>query len=258
MEMNSRDEKMEYGDYLVNATGAEGQVRIYAVTSRDMAEEARQIHGLSPTATAALGRLLSAGVMMGSMMKGEDDILTIQIRSDGPVGGLTVTARPDGTARGYAIHPQEDVPPLRKGKLDVGGLVGRGTLSVIRDLGLKEPYTGQVSLQSGEIAQDIAYYYAVSEQVNSVVSLGVLVDPDLHVRQAGGFILQLMPFASEEVISLLEKNVSSLPSATTMLEEGLSPEDMIARVMSGLPFQVYDRMPVSYRCECSRERVEQI
>lgn len=254
--MEDRNEKMISGDYLVNATGADGQLRVYAVSSRAMAEEARQIHDLSPTATAALGRLLSAGVMMGSMMKGENDILTLQIRSDGPIGGLTVTARPNGTARGYTIHPQEDVPPVRKGKLDVGGLVGKGTLSVIRDLGLKEPYTGQVNLVSGEIAQDIAYYYAVSEQVNSVVSLGVLVDPDLHVRQAGGFILQLMPFASEDVISVLEKNVASLPTSTTMLEEGCTPEDMIGRVLTGLPYQINERMPVSYHCECSHERVE--
>ena len=243
-------------DYMVTATGAQGQVRIYAVTSRQMAEEARRIHGTSPVATAALGRLLSAGVMMGSMMKGEQDVLTLQIRSDGPLGGLTVTARPDGTARGYVIHPEADVPPKWKGKLDVGGAVGRGTLSVIRDLGLKEPYTGQVALQSGEIAEDLAYYYAVSEQVNSIVSLGVLVDTDLTVRQAGGFILQLMPFASEEVIAALEKTMAALPSATVMLEQGLDPEGMIGRVMEGLPYQINAHLPAAYRCECSRERVE--
>ncbi len=243
-------------DYIVHATAADGQVRVFASLTKDMVEEARKIHGTSPTATAALGRLLTAGSMMGSMMKGQDDLLTLQIKCDGPIGGLTVTARSDGSARGYVVNPAADLPPKAKGKLNVGGAVGAGILSVIRDMGMKEPYTGQVNLVGGEIAEDITYYYAASEQINSSVGLGVLVDTDGSVKQAGGFILQLMPFAEDGLIRSLEENLKDIPPVTTMLESGMSPEDIISRILKGYDVSFYNRLGASYRCECSRERVE--
>jgi len=248
---------MDFGpDYIIHASGAENQVMIYAATTRNMVEEARRIHQTTPVMTAALGRLLTAGSIMGSMLKNEDDLITLQIKCSGPAGGLTVTACPDGSVRGYAVHPDADMPPKARGKLDVGGAVGSGELSVIRDLGLKEPYVGTVQLVSGEIAEDLTYYFASSEQVNSSVGLGVLVDTDNTVRQAGGFILQLMPFASEELVSSLEKNLSELPPVTTMLDDGLDPESIIMKVLKGHDINFYDRVDAEYKCRCSRERVE--
>ena len=243
-------------DYIVHAAGADSQVRIYAASTRNLVEKARSLHNTSPVATAALGRLLTAGTMMGSMMKGEDDLLTLQIVCNGPIGGLTVTASSDGAVKGYVREPSVMLPPSSKGKLDVGGALGSGVLSVIRDLGLKEPYVGQTQLVSGEIAEDLTYYYAVSEQTNSSVALGVLMNKDNTVREAGGFILQLMPFADEAVISRLEENVAGLPSVTTMLAEGETPESMIRRVMAGMDVQFYETLDTAFVCDCSRERTE--
>jgi molecular chaperone Hsp33 len=243
-------------DYIVRAAGAGKQVRIFAASTKELTEYARMVHNTSPVATAALGRLLTAGAMMGSMMKGEKDLLTLQIQCSGPIGGLTVTAKSDGTVKGYVNNPDVMLPPSSKGKLDVGRALDLGVLSVIKDMGLKEPYVGQTQLVSGEIAEDLTYYFATSEQINSSVALGVLMEKNNTVKQAGGFILQLMPFAEESVISRLEENLKQLPSVTQMFEQGETPETMIRRVMDGLDVEFYDTIPTGFVCDCSKERVE--
>ena len=242
-------------DYLVRAAAADAQVRAFAVTARDTVETARVAHDTSPVMTAALGRLLCAGAMMGSMMKGDADILTLQIRGDGPAGGLTVTADSKGRVKGYAVHPQVILPANSQGKLDVGGAIGAGTLQVIRDLGLKEPYVGQTDLQTGEIAEDLTWYFAASEQVPSSVGLGVLMEKNNTVKQAGGFIVQLMPFAEEKVIEKLEANLSRIHSVTKLLEDGNSPEQILGILLEGMDMELLSAMPVEFSCNCSRERV---
>ena len=242
-------------DYLVRAAAADAQVRAFAVTARDTVETARVAHDSSPVMTAALGRLLCAGAMMGSMMKGDADILTLQIRGDGPAGGLTVTADSKGRVKGYAVHPQVILPANSQGKLDVGGAIGTGTLQVIRDLGLKEPYVGQTDLQTGEIAEDLTWYFAASEQVPSSVGLGVLMEKNNTVKQAGGFIVQLMPFAEEKVIEKLEANLSRIHSVTKLLEDGNSPEQILGILLEGMDMELLSTMPVEFSCNCSRERV---
>ena len=242
-------------DYLVRAAAADAQVRAFAVTARDTVETARKAHDTSPVMTAALGRLLCAGAMMGSMMKGDADILTLQIRGDGPAGGLTVTADSKGRVKGYAVHPQVILPANSQGKLDVGGAIGTGTLQVIRDLGLKEPYVGQTDLQTGEIAEDLTWYFAASEQVPSSVGLGVLMEKNNTVKQAGGFIVQLMPFAEEAVIEKLEANLSRIHSVTKLLEDGNSPEQILGILLEGMDMEILSAMPVEFSCNCSRERV---
>ena len=211
-------------DYIIRATAADGQIRAFASTTRDLVEEARKAHNTSPVATAALGRLLTAGGMMGSMMKGEDDLLTIKIQGDGPMEGLTITADSKGDVKGYVYNPDVMLPPNAKGKLDVGGALGVGVLSVIQDIGLKEPYVGQTILVTGEIAEDLTYYYATSEQTPSSVSLGVLMNKDNTVCQAGGFIIQLMPGASEEIISSLEKKLGHTLFVRSTKRVILTPE----------------------------------
>lgn len=243
-------------DYMVRATAADAQIRAFAATTRETVEAARQAHDTSPVVTAALGRLLTAGAMMGTMLKAESDLLTLQVRGDGPVGSLTVTADPEGNVKGYARVPQVILPANERGKLDVGGAVGSGVLSVIRDMGLKDPYVGQTALQTGEIGDDLTYYFATSEQVPSSVGLGVLMEKTNTVRRAGGFIVQLMPFAEEAVISRLEKNLSNLTSVTALLDQGMSPEEMLGRVLDGFSVEVVGRMPCRFACNCSRERVE--
>ncbi len=242
-------------DYLVRAAAADAQVRAFAVTARDTVETARAAHDTSPVMTAALGRLLCAGAMMGSMMKGDADILTLQIRGDGPAGGLTVTADSKGRVKGYAVHPQVILPANSHGKLDVGGAIGAGTLQVIRDLGLKEPYVGQTDLQTGEIAEDLTWYFAASEQVPSSVGLGVLMEKNNTVKQAGGFIVQLMPFAEETVIEKLEANLSRIHSVTKLLEDGNSPEQILGILLEGMDMEILSTMPVEFSCNCSRDRV---
>lgn len=244
-------------DYLVRATAADGMIRAFAATTRDTVETARRSHNTSPIATAALGRLMTAALMMGADMKGERDLITLKIAGNGPMGGILATANGRGQVKGYVNHPEVMLPPNALGKLDVGGAVGQGTLSVIKDVGLKEPYTGQIQLISGEIAEDLTYYFAISEQVPSSVSLGVLMNRENTVRQAGGFIVQLMPDASEEVVSALEASVSRMPSMTSMLDEGLSPEDILKKLLAGLSPRLYGRMDVCFHCGCSRQRVEQ-
>lgn len=245
-------------DYIVRATAANAQIRAFAITSRDTVEHARSAHDLSPVVTAALGRLMTGGVMMGSMLKGEKDLLTLQIGGKGPVHGLTVTADPAGHVKGYADCPQAMMPPNSAGKLDVGGVIGKGTLTVIKDMGLKEPYSSTVALQTGEIGDDLTYYFAASEQVPSVVALGVLMDRNNTVKQAGGFILQLMPFTEEAVIATLEKKLAALAPVTTLLEEGNSPEQILELVLGDQGVEVTDRLPVGFYCNCSKERVEKV
>lgn len=242
-------------DYIVRAAAADGRVRAFAITSKELTEQARQYHNTSPVMSAALGRLLSAGAMMGVMMKGEDDLLTLQIMSDGPAKGLVVTADAVGNVKGYAQVPDVELPANAMGKLDVGGAVGPGILRVIKDMGLKEPYVGTTQLQTGEIAEDLTYYFASSEQVPSSVGLGVLVDTDCSIRQAGGFILQLMPQAEDEVIEKLEQNISGLSSVTDMLERGFAPEQMLEELLAGMDMEIVDRIPAHYTCNCSKERI---
>ena len=243
-------------DYIVRATAANAQIRAFAVTSRELVEQARAIHDLSPVITAALGRLLTAGAMMGSMLKGEKDVLTLQIHGDGPVRGLAVTADAKANVRGTALEPQVMLPPNAIGKLDVGGAVGNGILSVIKDMGLKEPYVGQTQLQTGEIAEDLTYYFATSEQVPSAVGLGVLMEKDNTVKQAGGFIIQLMPFADDETINALEEKLKTMDSVTKILDDGNSPEQLLELLLGDLGLEINDTIPARYYCDCSRERVE--
>lgn len=244
------------GDYIVRATAAGAQIRAFAATTRDLVERARAVHDLSPVVSAGLGRLLTAGAMMGSMLKGENDLLTLQIRSDGPVRGLTVTADSKARVKGSAIAPQVMLPPNALGKLDVGGAVGKGILSVIRDMGLKEPYVGQTELQTGEIAEDLTYYFATSEQVPSAVGLGVLMEKDNTVKQAGGFIIQLMPYAADSVINALEEKLKTMDSVTAILDAGNTPEQLLELLLGDLSLEITDTIPTEYYCDCSRERVE--
>ena len=242
-------------DYIIHATAANDQIRAFATVTTEMVETAREHHNTSPVATAALGRLLTAGAMMGSMMKGEKDVLTLQIKAGGPLQGITVTADSQGNVKGYVGNPDVCIPANSKGKLDVAGAVGPGFLTVIKDMGLKEPYSGQVMLQTCEIAEDLTYYFATSEQVPSAVGLGVLMNKNNTVRQAGGFIVQLMPFAEEEVISRLEQNVQKINSVTNLLEEGHTPESLLEKVLEGFDIQINEKMDTRFHCNCSKERV---
>ena len=245
-------------DYLVRATAADAQIRAFAVTSRELVEYAREAHNTSPVVTAALGRLMTGAVMMGSMLKGEQDILTLKIHGAGPVHGLTVTADAKGNVKGYADNPQAMMPPNHLGKLDVGGVIGNGVLTVMKDMGLKEPYASTIELKTGEIGDDLTYYFAASEQVPSSVALGVLMDKNNTVRQAGGFIIQLMPFTADDVIDRLEQKLSSIQSVTAMLEAGSTPEQILEIVLGDLGLEITDTLPIQFSCNCSKERVEKV
>lgn len=242
-------------DYIVRATAADSSIRAFAITSREMVETARKHHKTSPIMTAALGRLLSGGAMMGSMMKGEKDLLTLQIQCSGPAKGLTVTADSQGNVKGFAMNPDVDLPPNAQGKLNVGGALDLGILSVIKDLGLKEPYVGQCQLQTGEIAEDLTYYFATSEQIPSAVGLGVLVDKDGSVMQAGGFIIQLMPFTPDEVIDKLEKKITEIDSVTKMLEKGMTPEQILDEILGEFGLEITDTIETGFKCDCSKEKI---
>ncbi|MCP1110117.1 Hsp33 family molecular chaperone HslO [Ohessyouella blattaphilus] len=241
-------------DYMIRGTAAGGEIRVFAAYTKATVEEARERHGLSPVATAALGRLMTGALMMGSMMKNDSDVLTLQIHADGPINGLTVTANARGEVKGYVGNPEVMLPP-KNGKLDVGGAVGIGLLSVVKDLGLKEPYSGQTILVSSEIGDDLTYYFANSEQVPSSVGLGVLMNKDNTVRHAGGFIIQLMPFASEETISTLEANIGKMNSVTQYLDEGMTPVELAQQVLGELELVVQGEMPVKFYCDCNKEKV---
>lgn len=242
-------------DYIVRATAAEGQIRAFAATTRDLVETARVDHNTSPVATAALGRLLTAGTMMGVMMKGDKDILTLQILGDGPLQGITVTADSKGRVKGYVLNPNVLISANSIGKLDVGGAVGHGYLRAIKDLGMKEPYSGQVVLQTGEIGDDLTYYFATSEQVPSSVGLGVLMEKNNTVKQAGGFIIQLMPFTEEKVIEKLEQNLSQVSSVTSMLVDGYTPEMILEKLLDGMNVEINDTIPTEFYCNCDKQRV---
>lgn len=248
----------EYKDYIVRATAADHQLRAFAVTSKDIVEKAREIHNTSPVATAAIGRLLTAASIMGSMMKCEKDVLTLQIECGGPIGGITVTADSNADVKGYVNNPNVILPPNAQGKLDVSGALGPGFLNVIKDIGLREPYNGQTHLVSGEIAEDLTYYFATSEQVPSSVGLGVLMDKDNHVRQAGGFIIQVMPDTDDEVIDKLEARLGEVHSVTEMLDKGMTPEDILNYVLEGMDVEILEIVPTQYKCDCSFERVSKV
>ena len=243
-------------DYIVRATAANAQIRAFACVTKETVEAARQAHNTSPVVTAALGRLMTGGVMMGSMLKGEKDLLTLQIHAGGPMKGMTVTADSKGNVKGYAVEPQVMLPPNAQGKLDVGGAVGIGFMNVIKDMGLKEPYVGQTVLQTGEIGDDLTYYFATSEQVPSSVGLGVLMEKDNTVKCAGGFIIQLMPFAEEKTIAKLEENLKNVTSVTGMLDKGYSPEQILEELLGNVGLEITDKIPTQFYCNCSKERVE--
>ena len=243
-------------DYIVRATAADGQVRAFAATTKELVEAAREHHNTSPVATAALGRLLTAGAMMGSMCKNDSDVITLQIQCSGPIGGLTVTADSKANVKGYVNNPDVMLPPSKEGKLDVGKALDLGVLTVIKDIGLKEPYSGQTHLVSGEIAEDLTYYFAASEQIPTSVALGVLMNKDNTVRQAGGFIIQMMPFAKEETISQIEENLKNITSVTDHLKKGETPEQILEILLGNLGLEITDTMPTKFYCNCSKERVE--
>ena len=242
-------------DSIIRATAAGAQIRAFAAVTTNLVEEARQRHNTSPVATAALGRLMTGAVMMGSMMKNPEDILTVQIKCSGPIGGLTVTEDSQGGVKGYAYNPDVMLPP-KNGKLDVGGALGQGVLTVIRDMGMKEPYSGQTILQTGEIAEDLTYYFATSEQIPSSVGLGVLMEGDNTVRCAGGFIVQVMPFVEDKVLDKLEENIGKIRPVTAMLDNGHTPEEMLREVLEGLDVEITDTLPAGFTCNCSKQRIE--
>ncbi len=245
-------------DYVIRALAADGYIRAYAATSRDTVEEAKKRHNTYPVATAALGRLLTAGGMMSYMMKGDRDLMTIQIQCDGPIGSLTVTADSHGNVKGYVHNPAVDLPPSPKGKLDVGKALGNGMLRVIRDLGMKEPYTGQSKLVTGEIGDDLTYYFSASEQTPSSVGLGVLMNKDNTVRQAGGFIIQLMPNIDDHTIDVLEEKLNACEPVTKMLDKGMTPEDILQSILGDMGLEIIDKQGLRFSCGCSKEKISKV
>ncbi len=247
-----------YNDYIIRGTAADDQVRFFAATTKNLVEEARKAHNTSPVATAALGRLMTGAAMMGRMMKGDDDLLTLIVKGNGPIGGITVTSDALGRVKGYVDNPNVILHAKENGHLDVGGAVGSGFLQVIRDTGLKEPYVGQTDLISGEIAEDLTVYFATSEQVPSAVGLGVLMSKDNTVKQAGGFIIQVMPDASDEVISQLEKKLTEVTDISGLLDEGMSPEEIIGYVMEGMNPEILETTTAGFFCNCSKDRISRV
>ena len=255
---NSINNSMKNNDHIIRAAAADGTVRAFAATTRGLVEEARAIHGLSPVAAAALGRLMTAGCMMGTMLKDPKDLITLTIRGDGPLGTVTVTADRDGRVKGFVNHPDVWLPLRSPGHLDVGRAVGSGTLTVVRDQGMRDPYSSTIELVSGEIGEDLTAYFAYSDQVPSTVGLGVLVDTDLHIKQAGGFIVQLMPGVADETIDKLEKNLENITSVTEMFEDGLTPEQILWRLLGNLGLEILETRPAEFYCSCSKERTAQV
>ena len=245
-------------DHIVRATAADGSIRAFCASTRELTEYARSVHNTSPVVTAALGRLLTAGAIMGSMQKGENDVLTLQLRGAGPMKGITVTADSKANVKGYPIENDVRIPANSKGKLDVSGAIGVGMLSVIKDMGLKDPYVGQVELISGEIAEDLAYYFTSSEQIPSAVALGVLMEKNNTVKQAGGFIIQALPGASDEQIGALEDRLSGISSITQLLDAGRSPEEILEDILGDMGLKILDTIPTAFKCDCSRSRVEKV
>ena len=245
----------EMGDYIIRATAADLKIRAFAIRSNDLVEEARQRHGTSPVVTAALGRLLSAGAMMGIMMKGEDDLLTLKMEGDGPVGALTVTADSHGNVKGFPNVPVVLIPANYAGKLDVGAAIGYGELTVIKDQGLKEPYVSKTPLGTSEVAEDLTYYFAKSEQTPPSVALGVLMSLDNTVKEAGGFIIQVMPGIDDATVEKLEKKLESISSVTSMMEEGMGPEEILGYILGDFGLVINEKVPCRFKCNCSKEHV---
>ena len=243
-------------DYVIRATAGDGSIRAFAATTRELVQHAREIHHTSPVASAALGRMLTAAAMMGTMLKGDKDLITLQIRSLGPLKGIVVSGNAQGQVKGYVFQPNVEIPSKYPGKLDVSGAIGEGYLSVIRDIGMREPYAGRIQLVSGEIAEDLTYYFAQSEQTPSAVGLGVLVETDTSIRRAGGFMIQLMPDATEEKICKLEERLNTIPYVTDLLDMGKTPEEILEMILGDMDLKIMDRVPASFYCNCSRERVE--
>jgi len=243
-------------DYIIRGMAADNQIRVFSATTKHTVEEARHLHQTSPVATAALGRLMTAAAMMGTMLKDEQDLLTLQIKGSGPLGGIVVTANSKAQVKGYVYNPDVDLPLNDQGKLDVSGALGLGIMSIIKDIGLKKPYIGQTHLVSGEIAEDLTYYFANSEQIPSVVALGVLIDRDGTVKQSGGFIIQLLPDASENLIEILEKNLLEMPSVTQLLEQGYNPEEIVRHALGELDLVIHQTIETNFNCNCNKEKVE--
>ncbi len=243
-------------DYIVRATAGDGSIRVFAATTRGLVQKAREIHHTSPVASAALGRLLTAAAMMGSMLKGDKDLVTLQIRGDGPLQGIVVSGDCCGRVKGYVFNPNVELPDKYPGKLDVGGAIGAGYLDVIKDIGMREPYAGRIELVTGEIAEDLTYYFAQSEQTPSAVGLGVLVETDTSVRRAGGFMIQLLPGADEGMVSRLEEKLRHVPYVTDLLDAGKTPEEILELLLGDMGLRILDRLPASFSCNCDRQRVE--
>lgn len=247
---------MSYKDYMVRATAGNAQIRAFAASTKDLAEYGRKAHGLSPIAAAALGRLMTGAVMMGQMMDNGSDMITVKMDGDGPMKGVLATADNKGNVKGYVSNPYVIIEPNEQGHLNVGGAIGEGSLTVIRDMGLKEPYVGQVPLYSGEVAEDLTYYFTKSEQTPSSVGLGVLVEREtLSVIAAGGFIVQLMPFADEETISHLEENLKKFTSVTDILKAGKTPEELLKIVLDGFDMEITETVDLNFYCNCDKDRV---
>ncbi len=244
------------GDYIVRATAGNGSIRAFAATTQELVQFAREIHHTSPVASAALGRMLTAAAMMGSMLKGEKDLVTLQVRGDGPLQGIVVTSDSQARVKGYVFHPTVEIPDKYPGKLNVSGAIGNGYLSVIKDIGMKEPYAGRIELVTGEIAEDLTYYFAQSEQTPSAVGLGVLVDTDTSIRRAGGFMIQLLPDATEEMITKLEQKLNTIPYITDLMDMGKTPEDILEMILGDFDLKMTDTVSTSFYCNCTRERVE--
>ena len=248
---------MSYKDYMVRATAGNAQIRAFAATTKDLAEYGRKAHGLSPIAAAALGRLMTGTVMMGQMMDNDSDMITVKMDGDGPMKSVLATADNKGNVKGYVSNPYVIMEPNASGHLNVGGGIGEGTLTVIRDMGLKEPYVGQVPLYSGEVAEDLTYYFTKSEQTPSSVGLGVLVErEDLSVIASGGFIVQLMPFADEQTITHLELNLQKFTSVTDILKAGKTPEELLQIVLDGFDIDFTDKVDLNFYCNCDKDRVK--
>lgn len=244
-------------DYLIRGVGANNQFRVFAATTTNLVDEARRRHDTWPVASAALGRALTAGLLLGANLKG-DDLLTLRIFGDGPAGAIIVTANSYGEVKGYIQEPHVDLPCTREGKLPVGSAVGKGFLHVTKDMGLKEPFTGSIELESGEIGEDVARYLLVSEQTPSAVALGVLVGPEGTVKASGGVMIQLFPDAEEEVLQHIESSLGQMDPVSSLVDRGMTPEEIVALATGGLEVRFLEKTPLEFKCGCSRERVKDI